>query len=115
MPTPYRLTLSAAQRQELLDLRTHAPWPYVRERAAVIVAVADGASLRAAGRSAGLTRHTAECVGGWVRRYLAEGRVGLRIRKGRGRKPASFPGFPARSPRAHRRGGVAATRRRPTA
>lgn len=95
MPTPYRLTLSAAQRQELLDLRTHARLPYVRERAAVIVAVADGASLRAAGRTAGLTRHTAECVSGWVHRYLTEGRAGLRIRKGRGRKPASFRACPA--------------------
>lgn len=90
MPTPHRLTLSAAQRQDLLALRTHAHRAYVRERAAVILAVGAGASLRAAGRSAGLPRHTAECVGGWVRRYSAEGRSGLLIRKGRGRKPASF-------------------------
>ncbi|HEY1390525.1 MAG TPA: helix-turn-helix domain-containing protein [Ktedonobacterales bacterium] len=109
MPTPYRLTLSAAQRQDLLDLRSHAPLAYVRERAAVIVAVGDGASLRAAGRTAGLTRHTAECVSGWIHRYLAEGRSGLRIRKGRGRKPASFPAA------ASRRAGGAATPGRPTA
>lgn len=109
MPTRYQLSLSAAQRQELRNLRTHAPLPYVRERAAVILAVAAGASLRAAGRSAGLTRHTAECVGGWVRRYLAEGQAGLRIRRGRGRKPASFPA------RSRRRGDALATRGRPTA
>jgi len=99
MPTPYHLTLSAAQRQELLDLRTHAPLPYVRERAAVILAVDDGASLRAAGRTAGLTRHTAECVSVWLHRYLAEGRRGLLIRTGRGRKPASFPVDARRQPR----------------
>jgi hypothetical protein len=109
MPSPYHLTLSATQRQDLLDLRSHAPQPYVRERAAVIVAVGDGASLRAAGRTAGLTRHTAECVSGWVQRYLSEGRSGLRIRKGRGRKPASFPAATSRRP------GAPATPGRPTA
>lgn len=108
MPTPYHLTLSAPQRQELLHLRTHAPLPYVRERAAVLLAVGDGASLRAAGRTAGLTRHTAECVSVWLHRYLAEGRRGLLIRTGRGRKPASFP-------RGARRGaGDAATPGGPT-
>lgn len=32
MPITYRLTLSAAQLQDLLDRRTHAPLPYVHER-----------------------------------------------------------------------------------
>lgn len=95
MPIPYRLLLRAEQAQELRRLRDHAPQPYVRERAASILAVADGQSLRQAARTAGLKPHRVDTICAWVHRYQAEGASGLRIRKGRGRKPASFPA-PAR-------------------
>ncbi len=109
MPTPYHLDLSAAQTAGLHDLRDHARLPYLRERAAVLLAVANGQSIRQAARTAGLTPHTAESVCRWVHRYQAEGRTGLRIRKGRGRKPASCPAATRR-----RRRGRAATGGRPT-
>ncbi len=109
MPTPYHLDLSAAQAADLRDLRDHARLPYLRERAAVLLAVAGGQSIRQAARTAGLTPHTADSVCRWVHRYQAEGRSGLRIRKGRGRKPASFPAA------TRRRAGRGAAGGRPTA
>jgi len=76
----------------LRRLRDHAARPYLRERAAVLLAVAQGASIRRAAQHAGLKGHAADTVCAWVARYRAEGVGGLRIRKGRGRKPAAFPG-----------------------
>src|SRR5437879_4031556 len=49
------LTLSDAQRQQLLDYRDHHPKPYVRERAAALLHIADGVSPHAVAR-AGLLR-----------------------------------------------------------
>lgn len=98
MPHAYRLRLSASQRQELTDLRDRAIKPYLRERAASRMAVAAGAARRAAGRSAGLKPHKVDSVSRWVHRLESEGVVGLRIREGRGRPPASFPPTPPRRP-----------------
>lgn len=108
MPVRYHLELTPEQLQELQQTRDQARLPYQRERAAVILAVAAGASLRTAARSAGLKPHRVDTVCAWVHRYQAEGLTGLRVRTGRGRKPASFPAG------SRRRGGAAATRRRPT-
>ncbi|MDE3231039.1 MAG: helix-turn-helix domain-containing protein [Chloroflexota bacterium] len=108
MPRPYQWTLDAAQVADLVDLRDHAQRPYLRERAAVLLAVAGGQSLRQAARWAGLTPHKVDSVCCWVQRYRAEGRSGLCVRKGRGRKPAHFPAHP------RRRAGGAAARHRPT-
>ncbi len=91
MPAPAHLDLDTTARQELCDLRDHAPKAYLRERAAVLLAIAAGRSMRAAGREAGLKPHHIETICHWVARYRAEGVAGLTIRGGRGRKPASFP------------------------
>lgn len=102
MPAPARLDLDAAARQELCDLRDHAPKAYLRERAAVLLAIGAGRSMRAAGREAGLKPHHIETICHWVARYRAEGVAGLTIRGGRGRKPASFPLAARRRPGAGR-------------
>jgi Helix-turn-helix domain len=94
MPSQTRLDLSAAARTTLGELRDHGPKAYLRERAAVLLAVANGASLRAAAAQAGLKPHHVETVWSWVMRYRQHGLVGLWIGKGRGRKPASFPARP---------------------
>lgn len=96
MPTRCQLQMSAEHQAELRALRAHAAQPYLRERAAVLLAIVGGASIRQAARTAGLLPHDADTVCAWVARYRAEGVAGLRIRKGRGRKSASFP---APSPR----------------
>ena len=90
MPARCQLALSGAEQQELVHVRDHAPQPYVRERAAVLLAIAAGSSIRQAAAHAGLKPHDADTLCGWVRRYRTEGSAGLQIRPGRGRKPAAF-------------------------
>lgn len=94
MPTPYQLPLTSDQETELVRTRDHAPQPYLRERAALLLKIAGGQSIRTAARTGGLKPHHRDSVCGWVARYQTEGLAGLLVRKGRGRKPASFP--PAR-------------------
>lgn len=91
MPSRTHLALNEAERTTLCELRDHGPKPYLRERAAVVLAVAAGASLRAAAASAGLKPHHVETVWSWVARYRQQGLAGLWIARGRGRKPAAFP------------------------
>lgn len=109
MPRSYQLPVTTEQRQELLHLRDRAPQPYVRERAAVLLAIADGASIRQAAVRAGLRAHDADTVCLWVARYQAEGVAGLVIRKGRGRKPRSFRERPDAGRRACAHAGGAAS------
>lgn len=97
MPGQLRLELNEAQRAELEDLRDHAQRPYLRERAAALLKVAEGWSAWKTARQGLLKPRYKETVCEWVRRYQQEGLKGLQIRKGRGRKPAYFPRLP-RSP-----------------
>jgi len=90
MPAPLVLALTPDQTQELEHVRDHDPAPYPRERAAGILKVGAGHSQRAVARSGLLKPRRRETVPAWVQRYLAEGVAGLRVRPGRGRKPA-FP------------------------
>lgn len=91
MPPVYRIKLSREQMQELEQVRDYHAKPYVRERAAAILKVGSGLSLRQVALHGLLRRRTPECVKEWCERYLAEGKSGLLVRKGRGRKPAFFP------------------------
>lgn len=68
MPTRCRLPLSAEQQATLVHLRDHASKPYLRERAAVLLAIAHGASVRQAAQHAGLKPHDADAVYAWVAR-----------------------------------------------
>lgn len=91
MPELRRLYLTRAQRQELPDVRDHAPAPYVRERAAALLKIADGHVLKHVARHGLLRPCDKETVSGWLDRYQAGGAAGLCARPGRGRKPAYFP------------------------
>ena len=94
MPAPLAVALCPEQTRELERLRDHDPTPHVREKAAAVLKVAAGQSLRAVARAGLLRPRRRETVARWVRRYLAEGPPGLRVRSGRGRKPAFFPPGP---------------------
>jgi hypothetical protein len=83
--------LTDEQVSELTGIRDHHPLAYVRERAAAILKVAAGEPVRQVALAGLLKPRRAETVGEWINRYLAEGPSGLRVRKGRGRKPAFFP------------------------
>jgi hypothetical protein len=97
MPKVYRLNLSAAQKAELQQVRDRHPKAYLRERAAAILKVEAGQSLRQVAYHGLLRRHAPETVKGWCERYLAEGVAGLKVRPGRGRPAIFSPAEPGRS------------------
>ncbi len=94
MPGRLQLTLTPEQERQLRNVRDHAPEPYLRERAAAILKIAEGCS----GREVALHRlnqpHWQDTIYEWVQRFLRDGVEGLKIRPGRGRKPAFSPKVP---------------------
>jgi hypothetical protein len=90
-PFPHCLDLTSAERAELVHLRDSASVPYLRERAAALLKVADGATAAHVARSGLLRSRQPDTLYAWLRRYRAEGLAGLSIRPGRGRKPAFSP------------------------
>jgi hypothetical protein len=85
------LTLSAEQRSALVQLRDHAAKPYLRERAAAVLKVADGQAVEVVARAGLLRRWDRHALADWLDRFEANGVAGLTIRPGRGRKPAFSP------------------------
>ncbi len=100
MPPPLRIELTEQQRCELEALRDHDALPYLRERAAAILKVADGHSGLQTARNLLNRPHWQDTLYEWVKRYRAEGVEGLKIRSGRGRKPAFSPSAAQRSGRS---------------
>lgn len=74
---PRTLSLSAAQRAELEQARDHDQRPYLRERAAALLKIADGQSVCAVAAHGLLRRRQPETVTAWLNRYQAEGFAGL--------------------------------------
>ena len=89
-----QLALSEEQRLDLLDCRAQHPKAYMREKAAAILKVAAGQSVRQVAAHGLLRPRQPKPVRQWIARYLAEGRAGLQVRSGRGRKPAFSPSAP---------------------
>jgi len=85
------LTLNPDQRYELERLRDSAAQPYLRERAAALLKIAEGTPAAVVARQGLLRVRKADTVYAWFNRYLAEGCSGLTIRQGRGRKAAFSP------------------------
>lgn len=91
MPRTLTLTLTSEQEHELLTLRDRAEKPYLRERAAALLQVAEGETTSQVAEEGLLRPRCRQSVSAWVHRYQAEGLSGLEIRAGRGRKPAFSP------------------------
>jgi transposase len=91
MPTRLILTLTDAEIVDLRTLRDRHPIPYLRERAAAILKVAAGESTRAVAAHGLLRPRRHDTVARWIHRYQADGLNALRVRPGRGRKPAFSP------------------------
>lgn len=87
----FELHLNDAQKEELKTARDHHPKPYVRTRAAAILKVAAGTSIRQVALHGLLRPYEPEAVKEWIDRYLAKGLPGLIVKSGRGRKPSFFP------------------------
>ena len=94
MPRRVELILSQSQVDELVAMRDHHPKPYMRERAAAVLKVAEGQSGRQVAMRGLLRTRDKDTVYRWMRRYRAEGIKGLELRPGRGRKPAFSPSLP---------------------
>jgi hypothetical protein len=91
MAKPLTIALTEEQRRELERARDHHQKPYLRERTAAILKIADGDSGRQVALSGLLKRRKPDTVYGWFHRYQAEGLAGLLIKPGRGRKAAFSP------------------------
>ena len=75
--TPRTLTLTDDRRVELLALRDRDPRPYVRERAAALLKVADGATPHRVARRGLLRPRDPDTVYAWLDRYEGEGVAGV--------------------------------------
>ena len=89
-----RITLTVEQRAQLTYLRDKGRKPYIRERAAAVLKVADGVALTAVAQYGLLRPRDYETVSTWLDRLEESGVNGLYILKGRGRKPAFSPSAP---------------------
>ena len=85
------VVLTPEERQALEQLRDRAPKPYLRERAAALLKVAEGIPAAVVARQGLLRRRQAITLYHWLDRFRDQGVAGLSIRKGRGRKPAFSP------------------------
>ncbi len=94
MIKPIILDLSPEERAQLEQVVKYHPKPYMRERAAAVLKVADGQWACHVARHGLLQRRDPDTLYIWLKRYRLEGLAGLRIRQGRGRKPAFSPSPP---------------------
>jgi len=85
------IDITPEQRRELEYARDHHELAYVRERASAILKIANGMSGRQVALRGLLKRRKTDTVYDWFHRYQAEGLTGLKIKPGRGRKPAFSP------------------------
>ncbi len=99
MTQPFSVTLSPAQVQELEQVRDHHSLAYVRVKAAGILKVRQGQSMRQVAKSGLLKSVRRETVKAWIVRYQHDGVAGLLVQPGRGRKPAFSPCAPGRTDR----------------
>ncbi len=72
-----RLRLTQDQRMELERHRDHDPRPYVRERSAALVKIADGMSPHAVAQGGLLRERDPDTVYGWLNTYEAAGVAGV--------------------------------------
>ena len=86
-----QLVLSEIERQDLVYLRDHARQPYLRERSAALLKIADGMPVALVARQGLLRPRDPDTVYAWLDRYQAAGCEGMKVHPGRGRKPAFSP------------------------
>lgn len=80
------LNLTDAQRQELLAARDHDPRPYVRERCAAMVKIAEGHTPHHVAQHGLLKPRDPDTVYGWLSHYQRAGLPGLIARQQGGRR-----------------------------
>lgn len=70
MPAQRTLSLSSEERQELERVRDRDSRPYMRERAAALLKIADGQSVYAVAKSGLLKPRKYDTVLSWLNNYL---------------------------------------------
>jgi hypothetical protein len=85
-----KLRLTRDQRAELERHRDHDPRPYVRERSAALVKIADGMSPHAVAQGGLLRMRDPDTVYGWLNTYEAAGLAGLIERQHGGARRGCF-------------------------
>lgn len=88
MSAPLKLTLTGLEVLELQEARDSDPRPYMRERSAALLKIAESQSGRQVALQGLLRPRRPDTVYAWVKRYKTDGFEGLLIKPGRGRKPA---------------------------
>ncbi|MFL5663462.1 MAG: hypothetical protein ACJ8BW_19285 [Ktedonobacteraceae bacterium] len=97
------VNLSEEQQRELCDCRDHHELPYMRLKAAAILKVAAGQTIKQVALT-GLNKPvTQERVSVWISRYEQDGLEGLRVQAGRGRKASFSPSARSRPAKRRRR------------
>lgn len=91
MPKRVRIELTEKERQELQHIRDHHAKPYIRERAAGVLKVAQGQTLSDVAQTGLLKRHEPETLRKWLDGYLREGVKAWFIKPGRGRRGKFSP------------------------
>lgn len=91
MGKPRQLNLTETQQSELIRLRDTASKPYLRERAAALLKIADGDTAAYVARAGLLRQRDPDTIYDWLNRFEQGGIGGLLVRVGRGRKPAFSP------------------------
>ena len=86
-----QLVLNPTERQELVQMRDYARQPYLRERAAALLKIADGMPAALVARQGLLRPRRPDTVYEWLDRYQATGSAGMKVHPGRGRKSAFSP------------------------
>jgi len=84
------LKLTEDRRTELAHHRDHDPRPYVRERCAALLKIADGLSPHAVARGGLLKARDPDTVYGWLDTYEAAGLAGVIARQHGGPRRGCF-------------------------
>jgi transposase len=82
----------------LVRVRDHHLRPYLREKAAALLKLADGWSLRDVAAFGLLRPRSRNTVASWLHRYRHRGLAARPVAHGRGRKPAFSPRRPDAAP-----------------
>lgn len=91
MAKPLEIILTQAEKEELEKTRDNHPKPYMRERCAAILKIAEGESGHQVALRGLYKQRQPDTIYSWVDRYQEAGINGLYIQAGRGRKAGFFP------------------------
>ena len=93
MPKLISICLTMEQQELLEQIRDTDKRPYMRERSAAMLKIAEGITPCQVALNGLLKSRKPDTVYDWVHRYQQEGVAGLPVKPGRGRKPAYFPKY----------------------